>query len=62
MPAKKKTTGQLRAKVDLSLRKSPDPNSPLYEEWFNWKAGEVFTPPAHMKVDMALQREIAEEV
>lgn len=52
----------LRALTDLSLRKSADPKSPLYEQWHEWKAGEVFTPPAHMRVDLALARGIAEEV
>lgn len=61
MPTKK-TTGKLKALTDLALRQSPDPKSPLYEEWFEWKAGEVFEPPTHMKVDLALKRGIAEEV
>lgn len=33
----------------LGLRKSPDKTSPLYEEWFEWKDGDVFEPPAHLK-------------
>lgn len=33
----------------VSLRKSPDKTSPLYEEWFIWKDGEVFKAPAHLK-------------
>jgi len=53
---------QLRAIVDLSLRMSPDQGSPLYEMWHEWPAGTVFTPPAHMNVELALQRGIAEEV
>lgn len=47
-----------RAVVDMSLRKSPDPLSPLYEQWYDWPAGTVFEPPAHMKVELALQRGI----
>lgn len=53
---------KLRALTDLSLRQSPDPASPLYEEWFEWPQGTVFVPPAHMKVELAIQRGIAEEV
>ena len=62
MPAVKPTGKQYRALTDMSLRQSPDPKSPLWEEWFDWKAGEEFTPPAHMKVDLALERGIIEEV
>ena len=43
-----------RALLDLALRKSPDPASPLYEEWFTWKAGAVFEAPPHMKADVML--------
>ena len=57
-----KKTMQLRAIVDLSLRMSTDQASPLYEMWHEWPAGMVFTPPAHMNVELALQRGIAEEV
>ena len=46
----------------ISLRQSPDPASPLFDEWATWQDGEVFTPPAHMKVDLALKRGIVEEV
>lgn len=46
----------------LSLRKSPDKNSPLYLEWYSWGDGQVFEPPEHMNVDRALQRGIVEEV
>lgn len=49
----------LRAVVDLALRQSPDRESPLYEEWFEWPAGTVFEPPAHLKVERALERGIA---
>lgn len=59
MPAKKTT--KLRALTRLRLRQSPDPESPKYGEWFVWEAGEEFTPPAHMKVDKAIARGIAEE-
>ena len=51
-----------KAVVDMSLRQSPDPKSPLYERWHDWKAGEVFTPPKHMDVKKALSRGIMEEV
>lgn len=53
---------QLRALVDMALRKSPDRNSPQWAEFYEWPAGTVFTPPAHLKVDLALKRGIAEEV
>ena len=53
---------KLRALTDLSLRKSPDPASPLYEEWFQWRAGTVFEAPPHLKVDLGLQRGIFEVV
>lgn len=46
----------------LGLRQSPDPASPLYEEWFSWADGEVFTPPPHMNIEKALKRGIVEEV
>ena len=47
-----------RALTDLSLRKRPDPTC---EEWHEWKAGEVFTPPPHMDVKKALARGIIVE-
>lgn len=53
---------KLKALTDLSLRQSSDPKSPLYERWHEWKAGTVFAPPAHMRVDKALERGIVEEV
>ena len=53
---------KLRALTLLSLRKSPDPSDPLYEQWFEWPEGTEFTPPKHMKVDLALARGIAEKV
>lgn len=46
----------------LGLRKSPDPKSPLYEEFYSWPDGAVFEPPPHMKVDLALKRGVVEEV
>lgn len=46
----------------LGLRKSPDKTSPLYEEWFDWPDGQVFTPPPHMNVERALERGIIVEV
>ena len=48
-----------RALVDMSLRARPDP---ACEEWLNWKAGELFAPPAHMRIDKCLERGIIEEV
>jgi len=51
-----------KAVVDISLRRSPDPQSPLYEQWHDWKAGTVFIPPKHMNIGLALEREIVEEV
>lgn len=59
MPAAKK---KYKALTKLSLRQSADPASPLYEEWHEWGAGEVFAPPAHMKIDLALKRGIVEVV
>ena len=53
---------KLRALTDMSLRKSADPKSPAYQEWFDWKAGEVFEAPPNLKVDLALARGIAEVV
>ena len=52
----------------IGLRKSPDKTNPLYEEWFNWQDGEVFTPPSHLKsisgVPLAecVERGVLEEV
>lgn len=46
----------------LGLRKSPDPTDPAYQEWFNWADGEVFTPPEHMRVDLALAKGHIERV
>ena len=52
----------------VSLRKSPDPKSPLYEEWFNWQDGAVFTPPPHLKslggvpLGECVERGVLEEV
>lgn len=57
MSATKKT--KLRALVDMSLRKRPDPKC---NEWFTWPAGAVFEPPAHLDVRRAVERGIAEEV
>lgn len=51
-----------RALVDMGLRQSPDPSSPKYNEWHEWPAGTVFTPPKHMNVKKALERGIMEEV
>jgi len=33
----------------VSLRQSPDPASPKYEEWFTWNDGDTFSPPLHLK-------------
>lgn len=52
----------LKALVDMSLRKSKDPKDPAYEEWHEWKKGDVFDPPAHMDARRAIERGIAEEV
>lgn len=53
---------RLRALTDLSLRQSADPESPKYNLWHEWPEGSVFTPPAHMRVEKALERGIVEEV
>jgi hypothetical protein len=55
-------TMKLRALTRMSLRKSPDPRAPLYDEWHIWEAGTEFDPPKHMNVKQALERGIAEEV
>lgn len=60
MPAKK--TGQYRALTDLALRKSPRQGEPGYEDFYEWPEGTVFTPPAHMNVERALERGIVEAV
>jgi hypothetical protein len=46
----------------MSLRKSPDPKSPLFGEWFEWEAGTVFNAPPHLNVERAIERGIAEPV
>ena len=43
-----------RALVNLALRKSPDPKSPLYGQWYDWPAGTVFEPPAHLNIKVAV--------
>jgi len=48
-----------RALTRMSLRKRPDPTC---ENWHEWEVGEVFVPPKHMQVDLALARGIVEEV
>ena len=57
MPPKK-----LRALTKLSLRKSSEIGTKLYNEWHVWEKGVVFEPPAHMMVELTLKRGIAEEV
>ena len=52
-------TQQLRALTDLSLRKEPRADC---EEWLEGKAGQVFTPPPHFRIDKALERGIVEIV
>lgn len=51
-----------RALRNLALRKSPDPESPKFNEFFEWAEREVFTPPAHMKVELMLENGKIEEV
>lgn len=46
----------------MSLRQSPDHDSPKYELWHVWEAGEVFTPPKHLNVASALARGLMEKV
>ncbi len=53
---------KLKALVDMSLRQSSDPADPLYQEWHNWRAGEVFEPPSHMDLKRCFERGIVEEV
>lgn len=52
-------TTNLRALTDLALRAKPDREC---DDWLHWKAGEVFTPPKHFRVDLALARGIVEKV
>ena len=41
--------------------KRPDPfDDPA--QWLTWEDGAEFVPPAHMKVDLVLERGIVEEV
>lgn len=56
------TGKRYRALVDCSLRQSPDPASPKYEQWHEWPAGTVFDAPKHLDVKRALERGIIEEV
>lgn len=51
-----------RALRDLSLRKSPDPASPLYEDFFEWAKGTVFEAPAHLNIKIATASGKIEEV
>jgi hypothetical protein len=51
-----------RALTGLSLRKSPDPTSPLYEQWFEWAAGEEFDAPQHLDTKRGVARGIMEQV
>lgn len=51
-----------RALVDLALRKSPERGTPGWDEFHEWPAGTVFTPPPHMNVQRALERGIVESV
>ena len=53
---------RLRALTNMSLRQSPDPDSPLYEEWFDWPEGSEFDPPEHLNIDRGYQRGIMEPV
>lgn len=53
---------QLKALTRLSLRKSADPESPAYNDWHVWEAGQTFTPPKNLDVKRALERGIVEEV
>lgn len=53
---------KVRALTDLALRKSPDPKSPQWEEWYEWPKGVVFDAPAHLKVDLGVARGVMEIV
>ena len=57
MPAKK-----LRALTRMSLWKNPKRAPKNLDDWYVWEKGDVFEPPAHLMVDLALKRGIAEEV
>ena len=54
-----KPAKQYRALQDMSLRAKPTVEC---DEWLEWKAGEVFMPPSHFRVDKALERGLIEEV
>ena len=58
----KRSSSRLKALTTLSLRKSPDQKSPLYQQWHDWRKDEIFTPPEHMDVKRALERGIVKEV
>lgn len=51
-----------RALLDLSLRKSAETASPLYDEWHEWPAGTVFEAPPNLNVKLALANGKIEEV
>ena len=48
-----------RALRGLNFRKRPDPDC---QEEHRWEAGEVFTAPAHMNVEVMLESGKIEEV
>lgn len=57
MPAAKKPVpvgGKYRAMLNLSLRKSADPDSPLWYEWYEWPTGTVFEAPPNLNIAVAL--------
>ena len=53
---------KLKAKVDMSLRKSADPKDPAYAEWHNWRAGDVFEAPSNLDVERTLERGLADVI
>jgi len=57
-----KVAKRYRALVSMSLRRSPNPSSELYEQWHDWGPGDVFEAPAHLNVPLALERGIMEAV
>jgi len=54
MTIKKDRPARLKALSGLSLRQSPDPASPLYEQWYEWKVGDKFEPPPHLNIELGL--------
>ena len=52
MAKRKRTPRAYRVESDTSVRRSADPDSPEWDEWLHYAAGDVVTnPPEHADVD-----------